>query len=189
MWTCSVTDGLDPGVYDIGDIVRVAFGKPLDALAKADIKPDEPAIEVQVRPPTDNELAEIEKLAGDAAEIHDKLKAAVGDMPGKLKNLRDQLKDKMIRHGMSEVNIDGRPPIELTSSNSRKPTRKAIIGVLEEAAVKKLTEEQRRDPKQLKAAKREGKTKALNLWNSIEYTTTQSVKIPDPAPPEVEAPY
>ena len=184
-----MTDDLDPGVYDIGDLVRVAFGQPLDALAQADIPPAAPAIEVQDRPPSDNELAVIEKLAADAAELQDKLKVAAGSMAADLKKLKAQLKEKMIRHGMSEVNINGRPPIELTSSNSRKPTRKAIIGVLEDASVKKLTDEQRGDPKQLKAAKREGKTKALNLWNAIDYTTSQSVKIPDPSPPEVEAPY
>jgi hypothetical protein len=181
---------IDPGNYDIGDIVRVAFtDKPLDALAKADIVPDEPAIALQVRPPTDNELAVIEKIALDAAELQDKLKEAAGSLASDLKKLKDQLKEKMIRHGMTEVNISGRPPIELASSRSRKASRKAIIGVLETAAEKKLTEEERRDPKQVKRAKKEGKTEALNLWNAIDYTTTQSVKIPDPSPPEVESPY
>jgi hypothetical protein len=181
---------IDPGDYNIGDIVRVAFtDKPLDALAKADIVPDEPAIVEQVRKPTDNELAALEKLAGEAARTQDKLKAAQGSMPGDLKKLRAQLKEQMIRYGMTEVSIDGRPPIELTSSNSRKPTRKAIVAILEEAAEKKLTEEQRRDAKQVKKAKKEGKTKALNLWSLIPQTTSQSVRIPDPSPPEVDSPY
>jgi len=183
---------LDPGDFNIGDIVRVAFGDPsqtLDHLAKADIAPDEPAIEEQVRPPTDNELAEIEKIAADAAELQDKLKEATGTMAGDLKKKKDQLKEKMIRHGLKELTIGGRPPIEITETKSRKPTRKAIIGVLENASVGKLTDGQRRDPKQLKKAKAEGKTKALNLWNSIERTTSQSLKIPDPSPPGVESPY
>ena len=184
-----MTELVDPGHYDIGDIVRVAFtDKPLDALAQADIVPDGPAME-QVRPPTDNEAAEIEKLAMEAARLQDELKAAAGELPGELKKAKDQLKERMLRHGLKEVTITGRPPIELTASNSRKPTRKAIVGVLEEAAVKKLTEEQRRDSKKLKAAKVEGKTKALNLWNAIPYSTTQSVRIPDPAPSEPESPY
>jgi len=182
----------DPGDYDIGDIVRVAFTdneKVLDNIVAADTKPDEPAIEEQVRKPTDNELAEIEQLARRAAEIQDKLKEVQGDMPGELRKLKDQLKDSMMRHGLTDVSVSGRPPIELTSSSNRKPTRKAIISVLEEAAVKQLTDEQRRDPKQLKKAKTEGKTKALNLWNAIEPTTSYSVKIPDPAPEEPESPY
>jgi hypothetical protein len=184
-----VTD-LDPGDYSIGDLIRVAFvDKPLDALAKADISPDEPAIEDQVRVPTDNEKAEIEEIAMKAAELHDELKAAMGNKPQRLKSLRAQLKEKMIRHGLTEVNINGRPPIELTSSSSRKASRKSIIGVLEAAAVSKLTEEQRRDSKQLKKAQKEGKTKALNLWNAIPMTPSQSVKIPDPTPPEVDSPY
>lgn len=166
-----MTEELDPGDYNIGDLVRVAFGmNPLDALAKADT---EPAIEEQVRKPTDNELAEIEQIATDAAELQDALKEAVGDKQQRLRSLRNQLKDRMLRHGLKEIEIDGRPPIELTESSSRKPTRKAIISVLQ---------------KQLGA--KEGKMKALNLWNAIEPTTSHSVKIPDPVPAdEPESPY
>jgi len=178
---------IDPGNYNIGDIVRVAFGdSPLDALAKADIVPDDPAIEQQVRAPTDNELAEIEALAMKAAAIQDKLKGAQGTMPGDLSKLRDQLKEKLMQHGMTEVVIHGRPPIELTASNSRKPTRKAIVAILEDAAAKKLTDGERRDDRKVKQAKMEGKTKALNLWNMIPQVTSFSVKIPDPAPIEEE---
>ena len=181
---------IDPGYYDIGDIVRVAFtDKPLDALAKADIVPDAPAIAEQVRKPTPNELAAIEKIADDAARVQDELKAATGTKAADLRNLKAQLKDQMIRFGMNEITINGRPPIELTSSNSRKPTRKSIVDILEEAAVKKLTEEQRRDAKQVKKAQKEGKTKALNLWNMIPQSTSQSIRIPDPSPPEVDSPY
>jgi hypothetical protein len=179
--------------YSIGDIVRVAFGSsPLDAIVQGveAAEEAEAAIQRQVRPPTDNELAEIEELAQKAAELQDKLKAASGDMPGELKKLRDQLKQKFLDHGLEEVKIPGRPPIELTSSSSRRPTRKAITDLYEEEAAKQLTEEQRRDPKQLKKAKAEGKRKALNLWNSIEPTVTQSIKIPDPVPDqEPESPY
>lgn len=180
---------LDPGDFNIGDIVRVAFtDKPLDALAKADIVEDEPATE-QVREPTSNELAALEKLAQEAAELQDKLKEATGTMPGELKKLKAQVKLTMLKHGMKELTISGRPAIELTESSSRKASRKSIIAVLETAAVKKLTDEQRRDAKQLKAAQKEGKTKALNLWNAIEPTVSQSLKIPEPSPPEVESPY
>ena len=163
---------IDPGDYDIGDLVRVAFGNPLDALALADTKPDEPAIVEQLRAPTAEELAVMEKLASDAAIAQDKLKEAAGTLAADLKKLKAQLKEQMIRFGMSEITINGRPPIELTSSSSRKPTRKAIIAVLQ---------------KQL--GDKEGKMKALNLWNKIEPTVSQSVKIPDPSPPEVESPY
>jgi len=181
---------IDPGDYNIGDLVRVAFAdKPLDALAKADIAPSEPAIEEQVRKPTDNEQAEIEKLATEAAELQDELKAATGDKGSRLKSLRNQLKEKMLQHGLTEVNINGRPPIELATSQSRKASRKSIVAVLEDAEAKKLTKEQQRDPKVLKKAKSEGKKKALNLWNTIPYTVSQSIKIPDPAPPEVDSPY
>lgn len=184
-----MTDALDPGDLNIGDIVRVAFSGPertLDNLVAADT---EPAIEEQIRPPTDNEKAEIEELARQAAELQDKLKEVQGDMPGELRSLKDQLKEKMLRHGMKEINIHGRGPIELTESSSRKGTRKSIIDVMERKSVEQLTEEQRRDPKQLKSAKADGKKKALNLWNAIEPTVSQSLKIPDPAPPEVESPY
>lgn len=165
---------LDPGDYNIGDIVRVAFtdkSATLDNLAKADIV-SEPAIDQQVRKPTDNEQAEIEKIATEAAELQDELKKVVGDKQRRLKSLRDQLKEKMIHHGLNEVTISGRPPIELASSSSRKPTRKAIISVLQE-----------------QLGKKEGKMKALNLWNAIEPTTSQKITIPDPAPPEMDSPY
>lgn len=181
---------IDPGDYNIGDIVRVAFSdSPLDALAKADIVPDEPAIEEQVRKATDNEQAEIEGLAREAAELQDELKKSIGDKNTRLKSLRNQLKEKMILHGLKEVVINGRPPIELTSSSSRKASRKSIIEVLEDVAVGKLTDDQRRDPRQLKAAQKQGKTNALNLWNKIPMTDSQSVKIPDPAPAEMDSPY
>jgi len=184
---------IDPGDFNLGDIIRVAFtdkAATLDNLAKADIiSDDEPAIEEQVRPPTDNELAEIELLAAKAAELQDRLKEVTGTMAGDLRKLKDQLKLKMLDHGLKELSIAGRPAIELTETSSRKPTRKAIIDVLEKAAVGKLTEEERRDAKKLKAAKADGKTKALNLWNAIEPTAGHSLKIPDPSPPEVDSPY
>ena len=173
--------------FSIGDLVRATWGNPLDALAKADTAPDQ--IEEQVRPPDQAELAAIEAIAQNAAQLQDEIRERMGDRGQRLKALRAELKGKLLQFGMTEITIPGRPAIELTESNSRKPTRKAIIAVMEEASVKKLTDEQRRDPKQLKKAKADGKMKALNLWNTIPYSVSQSIKIPDPSPEELESPY
>lgn len=135
-------------------------------------------------------MQEIEELCSQAAQLQDELKAKEpDDRPARLKKLRAEIKDRMLKHGLRDVTIAGRPPIELAESNSRKPTRKAIIAVYEKDAISKLTEEERRDPKAKKKAMQEGKRLALNLWNSIEPTTSHSVKIPDPAPVDMESPY
>ena len=160
---------------DIGDIVRATFGLPEVALAGI---PE--TIEEQVRPPTQEEELEIEKLAQSAATLQDEIKELLGDKAGRVQKMRAELKDRMLRHGLTEVTIAGRPPIELTSSNSRKPTRKAIMTVLQKAYVEKLGE---------KEGMKEGTMKALNLWNAIEQTTSYSVKIPDVTPDEVSSPY
>lgn len=160
---------------DIGDIIRT-LAPPKAALP-------EPAIADQVRPPTAVELKAIEELCCKAAKLQDELKAIEDTRPKELSDLKKEIKIRMLKHGLHDVSIAGRPPIELAETNSRKPTRKAIVAVHVEDAVKKLTEEQKRDPKQVKKAEADGKMRALNLWNAIETTTSHSVKIPDPAPP------
>lgn len=143
----------------------------------------------QVRPPTSDEMKEIEELCAKAAQLQDELSAVKDERPARLKKLRDEIKVRMLKHGLRDVTIAGRPPIELAESNNRKPTRKAIVAAMQTAEMKKLTEEQRRDPKAKKKAEADGKMRALNLWNSIEPTTSYSVKIPAPAPTDVESPY
>jgi len=166
----------DPG-YDMGDLIRAMLGNPLDALARADIVSDvEPA-----RPPSAGELAAIQDLAENAARLQDEIQAAVGDKGGELRKLKSQLKDQMLRHGLRDVSIAGRPPIELTESSSRKPTRKAIVSAMQKAMIKQLGDEEK--------GMKEGKMKALNLWNLIEPSKTNSLSIPDPSPPEMESPY
>lgn len=171
--------------FSIGDVIRAAIGSPLDAIVKA----DELAIEEQVRAPTDNELAELQKLASQAAELQDELRAAIGDKQQRLKILTSRLKDEMMSHGMKDITIAGRPPIELTERKNRKPTQKAIVAAMQEEERKKLTADQLEDPKEKKKAEAAGRARALHLWNSIEPTVSQSISIPDPSPPEVDAPY
>ena len=166
---------------DIGDIIRAGLGSQATSA--------EPAIADQVRPPTSDEMREIEELCTKAALLQDELSAIKDDRPGRLKKLRDEIKLRMLKHGLRDVVIAGRPPIELAESSSRKPTRKAIVDVYVRDAVSKLTEEQRRDPKLTKKAEQEGKRLALNLWNAIEPSTSFSVKIPEAAPTEIESPY
>lgn len=168
---------------DIGDIIRATLSRVTSSDAP------EAAIADQVRPPTSEEMKEIEELCASAAQLQDELKAETDDRPARLKALRDEIKDRMLKHGLRDVVIAGRPPIELAESNSRKPTRKAIVDVYVKDAISKLTEEQQRDPKLKKKAEQEGKRLALNLWNAIEPSTSFSVKIPDPAPTEMESPY
>jgi len=174
--------------YDIGDIIRAALGNALDALARADIV-TEPAIVDQVRPPTDEELAAITATAESAAQLQDEIKTVMGDRGRQLSKLKAELKDRMLKHGLRELTVSGRPPIELNESNSRKPTRKAIIATFQDSELKKLTEEQRRDSKLKKKAEADGKMRGLNLWNAIETSTSYSVSIPDPVPTEMESPY
>lgn len=165
--------------YDIGDIIRASMGNPLDAIVKATAP--EPAIVDQVRPATAEDLAAITATAEEAARLQDEIKATMGDRGRQLSKLKAELKDKMLKHGLRELTVNGRPPIELSESNSRKPTRKAIIKVLQDAYVLKLGDK--------KKGEAEGKMKALNLWNAIETVTSYSVSIPDPVPTEMESPY
>ena len=166
----------DPG-YDLGDIIRLSLGPPeavLNAMAAIPETPEE------VAPPSDNEMAEIEKLATDAAALQDFIKEAIGSKSGDLRKLKAQLKERLIHFGLKEVTIAGRPPIELNESKTRKPTRKAIVSVMQKQLVEELGETE---------AKKEGKLRAFKLWASIEQSTSQSLSIPDPSPPEMESPY
>ncbi len=135
---------------------------PCDAIAKA--LEDEPAIEEQDSEPSSDDLEELEKLAMDAARLQDELKEIQGDRPTRLRNLKKQVLEKMLKHGLRELKLPDRPAIEVVTRNNRKPTKKAITGVL-------------------------GKAEADKLWSSIEPTTSNSLEIPDPVPPEVESPY
>jgi hypothetical protein len=157
----------------MGDLINSIFKNPVDAITEAVVREEEEErIAEQLRPATDNELAEIETIAEAAAKLQDELKAEpVDERPKQLKALKAELLARLLKHGMKELNIPGRPAIEVVVTNNRKPTRKAIIATMEKA-----------DPK-------EGRKKAIQLWNSIEPTTSEKVVIPEPSPPEVESPY
>jgi len=157
----------------MGDLIRAIHMNPCDAMARADIVGEGPAIEEQDRSPTPNELAEIEKLAEDAARIQDELRAIKDDRPTKLKKLKAELLGRMLKHGMRELKIYGRPAIEVSSSRSTKPTRKSIIETLQ----------------RMHGDEKKGRKEAIKIWNAIEVTVSNSLKIPEPSPPEVEAPY
>jgi hypothetical protein len=164
----------------IGDVIRAAFGNPVDAIAAAVARED--AIAEQVRPPTDNEKAAIEKIAAEAAALQDEIADLMGDRGSRLSALRKDLTGKMIRHGLKELKIAGRPAIELANTSSRKPTRKAIVAALQKAYVEKLGE---------KDGMKEGKLKAFALWNSLAPTPGVKLTIPAPVPEsdEVEPSY
>jgi hypothetical protein len=149
--------------YHIGDIVRSVFGNPVDAIVAAVVR--EEAIAEQVRPPTANEQAAMEAVASKAAALQDEIAELIGDRAKRLKALRAELTGKMIQHGIKELKIAGRPAIELTATRSRKANKKTITAAL----VKKLGE-------------KEGKMKAANLWNAIEWKNGHSLSIPQPAP-------
>jgi len=158
--------------YHIGDIIRVAFGNPVDAVASAVARED--AIAEQVRPATDNEKAEMEAVAIKAAALQDEIAEAMGDKGSRLRALRSDLTGRMLKHGVKELKIAGRPAIELTDTRSRKANKKSITAAL----VKKLGE-------------KEGKMKAANLWNALAWTNGHKLSIPQPAPEvdEVEPSY
>ncbi len=160
---------------NIGDVIRVAFGNPLDAIAAAlKRQEEEEAITEQVRPATQEEQAAMEKVADEAASLQDELAALVGDKQTKLKDLRKDLTGRMLKHGLKELKIAGRPAIELTTTRSRKATRKSIVA----AMVAKLGE-------------KEGKMKGTNLWNAIAFTDGVKLTIPSPLPEsgDIEASY
>lgn len=160
--------------WDLGDILRASLGHPLDALAAI------PAVDQQVRAATPNELAAIEVVAEKAARLQDEIKAAVGEKGGELRKLKDQLKQSLLQHGLKELTIAGRPPIELSETKNRKPTRKAIVATMQDALVDELGEVE---------AKKEGKIRAFKLWASIKPTIGHSLSIPDPSPPDIEPSY
>ena len=149
--------------YHIGDIVRAAFGNPVDALVAALVR--EEAVDEQVRPPTANEQAAIEGVASEAAAWEEGVGQMMGDGGYKREALRGDLTGKMLKHGLKELKIAGRPAIELTATRSRKANKKTITAAL----VKKLGE-------------KEGKMKAANLWNAIEWKNGHRLSIPAPAP-------
>lgn len=158
---------------DIGDVLRAALGNPLDAMVKAvESEPAKESLAEQAKAPTPLVLENLEKVATAAAELQDEIKGLVGEKQKQLNQLKGILKEQMLNHGLKQVTISGRPPIELTESVSRKPTRKGIIEILQ----KELGE-------------KEGKAKGMSLWNQLEPTTSYSLSIPDPNPPEIESPY
>jgi len=158
-----VTDK-NPADINMGDLIQSVF--------LPDGKKEEPAIDEQDRAPSPNELAALEKLAEEAAQLQDELKQKEKDeRPAKLKALKAELLGKMLSHGLKELKIFGRPTIEVVTTNSRKPTRKAIIATME------------------KMDKEHGKENAIKIWNMIPMTPSTSLSIPDPSPPEEDAPY
>lgn len=159
----------------IGDVIKAAFGVPESSDAT-----DE-AIAEQVRPPTPEELAAIEKVAAEASALQDEL-SKYSDQFSKLRDLKRDLTGRMVKHGMKELKIAGRPAIELADTNSRKPTRKAIVAAMQKAYVEKLGE---------KEGMKVGKQKAFALWGTIDPTPGHKLTIPEPVPEsdEVEPSY
>lgn len=150
---------------NIGDIIRATLGNPLEAIAKAEgLAP--PAIEEQVRLPTANEMVVIEELASEAARLQDEIRDLLGDRQKRLSSLKDQLKDQMLQRGLKEINLTGRPPIELSESKNRRPTKKSIVEALQSLLGEK-----------------EGKEKGEAVWNRIEPSISYSLSIPDPVGP------
>jgi len=153
----------------IGDVIRAAFdAEQPDAAAIA----REEAIAEQVRPPTPDELAAIEKVAEETAQLQDEL-SQFNDKFSKLRDLKKDLTGKMIKHGLKELKIAGRPAIELADTNSRKPTRKAIVAAMQKAYVEKLGE---------KKGMKEGKERAFALWGALAPTPGHKLTIPAPVP-------
>jgi len=165
--------------HDIGDLIRQLSFSP----AKSAPPAEEPAIQDQVRDPTEQELADLRTLAVEAAALQDELKALVGDRDRRLRALRDQLKGEFLRFGLTRLDIAGRGPIELTCSNSRKPTRKSLVEAAQRLLVAQMGEEKRAE------AEAEGKKRVTNLWNAIEPTPSYGISIPDPTPSDPESPY
>lgn len=156
----------------IGDLIRSVFGNPVDAIASALARED--AVAEQVRKPTDNEMAAIEKLAIETAALQDEIALLLADRLSRMKSMRKDLTGRMVAHGLKEIKIAGRPAIELTDTLSRKPTRKAIVAAMQKAYIAKLGDKAK--------GMKEGKERAFALWGSIEAIPGHKLTIPEPVP-------
>ena len=84
----------------------------------------------QITAATPEELAEIEELAADVGDLVDELGSRIGSLAAELKIKKDDLKQRMLSHGLGEVRVEGRPAIKLTVESRKDTTKKAIVGVL-----------------------------------------------------------
>ena len=153
----------NPIDINMGDLIRSVFLNPCDAIARV----EEPAICEQVKAPTEEELAEMEKLAEAAAQLQDEISQTPKDpRPGQLKALKGELLNRLLRHGMKELDIHGRPSIEVVTTSARKINRKVLMDTMG-----------RLDPEN-------GKNNAVKIWNAIPMTPSDKLVIPDPSPPD-----
>lgn len=163
---------------DIGmeDLINSIFLNPLDATVRALAREDE-QLQRQIKPPSAQDMAEVEALALRAAtlqdEVHELLSRFVASRSKELAGLKDQLLERMLGHGLSAVEIPGRPAIEVVVRNERKASKKSI-----QAAFQKILGDSK------KAAQ-----EANQLWNSIPQVQKESLVIPEPTPPEIDSPY
>lgn len=168
MWRRCVTD-TRPAVVDIADIISAIFARPADPPQDDDAE----AVQRQIRPATPNEMADIEALAMRTALLQDEVRALMGKKAQELRNLQQQLLDRMLNHGIPELHIAGRPAIEVVLRKERRASKKSITAAL----TKELG-----DPKKAAA-------EATKLWNSIPQVDKESLVIPDVAQPDIESPY
>lgn len=118
----------------LGDIVTAMFARPSNPKAEDDEPSDSssppPAEARQITPATPEQLVAIKELAASAADLFDEIEELVGSKAVELGAKKQALRELMLAHGMKEIEVPGRPPVELNTKRDKKPTKKAITAIL-----------------------------------------------------------
>jgi hypothetical protein len=161
------------------DLLRLVFkGGPLDFLAAQ--APD-PTDKPQITKPTADDIQKMKDLGEQAAQAQDQIEEILGPINRQLKAIRDhmmepvagsidqleqqldsskrELLEKMLNHGIKNVKIPDRAPIEVVTKKDRSLTKKELLRILD---------------------KKEG----TRVWDALEVTEKHSLKIPPPTSPE-----
>jgi hypothetical protein len=144
----------------IADLIGAVFKpapkkaeEPSEAISAA------PKAARQITAASPEKLAQIKELAEQTCELYDKIQELVGSLTVELGVKKKELLEDMLNHGLKQVEVSGRPPVELTIKNDKKPNKKNIIAVL-------------------------GVDEGNKLWQALPTGSSEYLSIPPKTPPE-----
>lgn len=107
----------------------------------------------QITPPSNEELAELQELAAEVGELADEIATRVGSLGHELQAKKKLLLTKLLGHGLTEVRVEGRPVIKVTTDKKKDTTKKTITAVF-------------------------GASEGSAIWNKLPYKESEGLSVP-----------
>jgi len=150
-----VTIKVPPNI-SIGSIASLLISAPVfEPDAEDDLPPaqSDPKPKRQITPPSNEELAELQELAAEVGELADEIATRVGSLGHELQAKKKQLLTKLLQHGLSEVRVEGRPVMKVTTDKRKDTSKKTITAVF-------------------------GASEGSSIWNRIPYKESEGLSVP-----------